>query len=460
MADFKFAFHLILVILMCGILRYCEADRVRGPLSGLASLAPSPSQAGDPANGTTWAVLVAGSNKYYNYRHQADVCHAYQILKKGGLKEENIVVFMYDDIAYNDYNPRKGVIINSPHGDDVYAGVPKDYTGTNLTQNNLFAAILGNKSMVKAGSGKVVDSGPNDRIFIYYTDHGGPGILGMIDEFLYAKDLIDMLKLKHSTGTYKEMVIYVEACESGSIFKGLLPDDMNIYVQTASNAVEDSWATYCPGDQDHPPPKEYSTCLGDLFSVAWMEDSESRGPKDETLEQQYLKVRNRTSNYSHVTEYGAKEMHKEAVSLYQGNPVSKTSQAESNTPMAATIQREADILSMWALYNNSAKDSDKTKILKKIEETTAQRRHLDDSISLIANALFNSVTKRAREPGSPVVDDWDCLKSMVRIYETHCGPLTQYGMKHMRVFADMCNNGVTGLDMENTCITVCRKESN
>ena len=67
-------------------------------------------------------------------------------------------------------------------------------------------------------------------------------------------------------------VIFVEACESGSIFKGLLPDDMNIYVQTASNAAEDSWATYCPGDQDHPPPKEYSTCLGDLFSVAWMED--------------------------------------------------------------------------------------------------------------------------------------------------------------------------------------------
>ena len=29
-----------------------------------------------------WAVLVAGSNGYYNYRHQSDVCHAYQILHK------------------------------------------------------------------------------------------------------------------------------------------------------------------------------------------------------------------------------------------------------------------------------------------------------------------------------------------------------------------------------------------
>lgn len=56
---------------------------------------------------------------------QADVCHAYQVLKRGGLKDENIIVLMYDDIAYNEENPRPGVIINSPHGDNVYEGVPK-----------------------------------------------------------------------------------------------------------------------------------------------------------------------------------------------------------------------------------------------------------------------------------------------------------------------------------------------
>lgn len=56
---------------------------------------------------------------------QADVCHAYQILKKGGLKDENIIIFMYDDIAFNPENPRPGVIINKPNGRDVYKGVPK-----------------------------------------------------------------------------------------------------------------------------------------------------------------------------------------------------------------------------------------------------------------------------------------------------------------------------------------------
>ncbi|KAM0822379.1 hypothetical protein ACQ4PT_071529 [Festuca glaucescens] len=58
------------------------------------------------------APSVEDSSGYENYRHQADVCHAYQILKRGGLKEETILVCMYDDdMAKPPQNPRPGVII-------------------------------------------------------------------------------------------------------------------------------------------------------------------------------------------------------------------------------------------------------------------------------------------------------------------------------------------------------------
>ncbi|KAM0821765.1 hypothetical protein ACQ4PT_071969 [Festuca glaucescens] len=119
--------------------------------------------------GTRWAVLIAGSKGFENYRHQADVCHAYQILKKGGLKDENIVVFMYDDIANNSANPRSGVIINHPNGSDVYAGVPKDYTGEDVNVKNFLAVLLGDKSALTGGTGKVVNSSQDDHIFVYYT---------------------------------------------------------------------------------------------------------------------------------------------------------------------------------------------------------------------------------------------------------------------------------------------------
>ena len=66
-------------------------------------------------------------------------------------------------------------------------------------------------------------------------------------------------------------VIYLEACESGSIFEGILPEDIDVYATTASGAEENSYGTYCPGMEPSPPP-EYITCLGDLYSIAWMED--------------------------------------------------------------------------------------------------------------------------------------------------------------------------------------------
>lgn len=53
--------------------------------------------------------------------------------------------------------------------------------------------------------------------------------------------------------------------------QGMLDDSMDIYATTASNAYESSWGTYCPG-MTPPPPPELTTCMGDLYSVAWLEN--------------------------------------------------------------------------------------------------------------------------------------------------------------------------------------------
>lgn len=421
--------------------------------------------------GTRWAVLVAGSSGYGNYRHQADVCHAYQLLIKGGVKEENIVVFMYDDIANNELNPRPGVIINHPQGPNVYVGVPKDYTGDNVTAENLYAVILGDKSKVKGGSGKVINSKSEDRIFIYYSDHGGPGVLGMPNmPYVYAMDFIDVLKKKHASGGYKKMVVYIEACESGSMFEGVMPKDLNVYVTTASNAQESSWGTYCPGVEPAPPP-EYITCLGDLYSVAWMEDSESHNLKRETVKQQYKSVKERTSNYnnyalgSHVMQYGDTNITDEKLYLYQGFDPATVNLPPHNDKLGSKMevvnQRDAEILFMWEMYKRLDHQTEKKReILEKIAETVKHRNHLDGSVELIGVLLFgptkgSSVLQALREPGLPLVDDWECLKSRVRLFETHCGSLTQYGMKHMRAFANICNSGVSEDSMEKACIAAC-----
>uniref|UniRef100_A0AAQ5XPM2 legumain n=1 Tax=Amphiprion ocellaris TaxID=80972 RepID=A0AAQ5XPM2_AMPOC len=264
----------------------------------------------EPEGGKHWVLIVAGSNGWYNYRHQADACHAYQIVHKNGIPDEQIVVMMYDDLAQNEANPTPGVVINRPNGSDVYAGVPKDYTGDDVTPENFLAVLKGDSSQVKGGSGKVLKSGPNDFVFVYFTDHGAPGILAFPNDDLQVKDLQDAITYMHENRKYKKMVFYVEACESGSMMNHL-PADIDVYATTAANPHESSYACYYDEKRD--------TYLGDWYSVNWMEDSDAEDLTKETLLKQFKIVRSLT-NTSHVQQYGNKTLAHMKVIAFQGNP--------------------------------------------------------------------------------------------------------------------------------------------
>ncbi|KAL1250676.1 hypothetical protein QQF64_018472, partial [Cirrhinus molitorella] len=101
---------------------------------------------------------------------------------------------MYDDIANNHKNPYPGKIINKPNGSNVYPGVPKDYTGKDVTPRNFLAALKGDRRAVKKTNPKVITSGGNDTIFVYMSDHGGPGLFSFPNSTLHAHDLIETIK--------------------------------------------------------------------------------------------------------------------------------------------------------------------------------------------------------------------------------------------------------------------------
>lgn len=67
----------------------------------LFPILPSPSNLTIPTLTLNSLPTTQGSNTWGNYRHQADACHAYQILIKNGYKAKNIITMMYDDIAQN-----------------------------------------------------------------------------------------------------------------------------------------------------------------------------------------------------------------------------------------------------------------------------------------------------------------------------------------------------------------------
>jgi len=445
--------------------------------------------------GELWALLIAGSAGWGNYRHQADVAHAYQVLSRGGIPDDRIVVMVYNDIADNPENPRPGTLVNHPTGEDVYSGMPLDYTKHNVNADTFLAVLTRNETgLPEIGShstGKMIIAGPNDRIFVFYSDHGAPGIIGMPSgEFLYADQLHKAIKHLKKNHGFGEMVLYIEACESGSMFKGILEDDLGIYAVTAANEKESSWGVYCPG-MENPPPAEYNTCLGDLYSVSWMEDSDSNDLTAETLKKQYQHVRLRTSqNYtytqgSHVERFGELEIDEEEASRYLGqentggkNPAGLHGNEKWTSLQEAIPQREADLVPLKVTAQLHANTEKGTAAAKQLEAEVARRRAVDEAVyqaveqillksdgieinrggggifssvfssapifteRITADSLMNAIVP---EPNGSeaLVSDWDCLRAMVKAWSTAYEPLDQYGMKHTRVFANLCNLNVS-----------------
>lgn len=321
-------------------------------------------------------------------------------------------------------------------------------------------------------------------------------------DFLYADQLHRTIKHRSKHHGFKEMVLYIEACESGSLFKGILEDDLNVFATTAANEMESSWGVYCPG-MDPSPPEDFMTCLGDLYSVAWMEDSDLNDLTTESLKKQFDRVRQRTSQNwtyeqgSHVLMFGQLEIDEEPVANYLGmlNTGSKEryTEVEMNGKTGADVfqedrqvrrhvaipQRDADLLPLILKAQRGMNDA-----AQELEAARAKRATVDANVyRVVLHVLDQSMAIASsddahgknrllswsqmfvdlltlyrfdvpslgqllvRDPvpapeGSALVSDWDCLRSMVKAWQGECGVLDQYGMKHTRAFANMCNLGV------------------
>lgn len=110
----------------------------------------------------------------------------------------------------------------------------------------IFIIFIGDKDKVRGGNGKVLESGPDDEVFLFYSDHGNVGLVGMPSGgYLYADELLKTLKYMHDNQKYNRLTYYLNACMSGSMFEDL-PDNLNIIAMTAANRHESGHGCFCP----------------------------------------------------------------------------------------------------------------------------------------------------------------------------------------------------------------------
>ena len=84
------------------------------------------------AQGAEYAMLVAGPNGFYNYHHQAEVGHSYQVVRSKGIPATNIIVMAYDDIAGSGPNPSLGSSTTSHQLQELKAWMSMSMMGATL----------------------------------------------------------------------------------------------------------------------------------------------------------------------------------------------------------------------------------------------------------------------------------------------------------------------------------------
>lgn len=186
-----------------------------------------------------WALLVASSKDWKNYRHQADILSVYQMIRERGYPDDHIILIMEDDLAQNPKNPFKGEVKTDLAESNLYQNFDIDYKMSDLTPTDIMNILSGKKT---SRTPIVIESTDKDNILIFWSGHGTQAELCWGDEFMgVRKEMVsNTLKQMAKEKKYRKMLFLIEACYSGSIVKDIqIPGALFI---TAANDKETSKA--------------------------------------------------------------------------------------------------------------------------------------------------------------------------------------------------------------------------
>ena len=165
-----------------------------------------------------WALLVAGSCGWQNYRHQADVLAMYQLLKQSGYTDDHIVLIMEDDIAWNSANPNGGVVQVAVGGENLYHDLLIDYHLSDLKPEDIGTILSGE---VSERLPEVIQSTSTDNVLFFWSGHGNyqEFCWGDTDMSLSASQLQQFVQLLSGKEQFRKLLCLVETCYSGSMLQ-------------------------------------------------------------------------------------------------------------------------------------------------------------------------------------------------------------------------------------------------
>lgn len=214
-----------------------------------------------------------------------------------------------------------------------------------------------------------------------------------------------------------------------------LPTNTKIYALSAASPSESSWGTYC-SPNDVVQGKHIGSCLGDLFSVNFIEDLDKGNYYSETLGEHFKIIANLT-NLSKVMQWGDLSFQSDKVGDFTAGAKSLQNTLRFIRPIQRVGSRHLQggnmnsrtmkLQSLSALY---ARDHSQDTFQEMVAEMASMQR-LDSTFSALQKRLSLGSTY------NPDIN-FDCLRATVEAYEQKCGKLSDYGLQYVKHFAIAC----------------------
>ncbi len=187
------------------------------------------------------AVIVAPTNGWINYRHQADGLTLYTLLRDNGVPEDHIILMLYDDIPTLPENSIQGNVHHVPQGPNIRFGANVDYSGSQVTAATLKNVLIGTKTDLTP---VVLDSNASTDVFVYIVGHGDPGTIDFWNDNLFTTDdFTSVTDTMSREQKYRQLVFLDDTCFGKSIAMNATAPGI-IYLTGASSTEPSFAATY------------------------------------------------------------------------------------------------------------------------------------------------------------------------------------------------------------------------
>merc|ERR1712019_13841 len=287
-------------------------------------------------------------------------------------------------------------------------------------------------------SGKNLKSTSADNVFVFFSDHGAAGLIAFPSGAgeLYKADLQTTLDTMHTKNMYKKLTFYLETCESGSMFQGL--STPGVYAVSAASPTESSWGTYC-GSDAMVNGKSIGSCLGDLFSVNWMEDSDATDITQESLDAQYQVIKTKTDK-SKVMQWGDVTFTSDMVSEFQGDKASEGS--ARGVPAGSVSARQIDLKQAYDAYVQASSGKERLATGEELQRVLADQVEADAAFARFLDILYpgGHAKHQAMREGKSDPVNRDCEMSTREAFEQHgkFDAFSGFALQFQRIIVEAC----------------------